>query len=147
MTSTRTTLGRRAFIGLALAGAAGIGGLGLAGSTGARHDGEHNGATPEASPSASPVAAVPEFTVEMHDLRFEPNALTIPANTSVRIVVVNRGAMPHDLVIPGLGIRSSRLSADGTAELEIDAAPGAYAFHCSVFGHDLAGMRGVLTVE
>ncbi len=146
MNTTRATLGRRDFVDLALAGIAGVSGMSLIGPTGARHDGGHQDGTPEASPSASPVAESGEVAIETFDLRFEPKELTIPAHSNTRIVVTNKGFLQHDVVIPELGLRTTRLNAGGMAELVIDAAPGTYAFHCSIVGHEQAGMKGVITV-
>jgi len=147
--SSRQSIGRRDFLGLAAAAVAGIGGISLLGN-GSAHDGHGHDGTPPASPAASPAAspvAANTVAIATMDIRFEPNAITIPANTDVTIEVTNQGVMPHDLIVPGLGVNSGRLGSGQTVSITVNAAPGAYPFHCSVPGHMQAGMRGTLTVE
>jgi len=104
-------------------------------------------ATPEATPAASPVAALPtEVTVKMVDLKFEPAAFSIPANTDVVVHLENTGALPHDFTIDELHISSGIVPAGGKATVKINAPAGTYTYYCSQPGHRTAGMFGTLTV-
>lgn len=42
------------------------------------------------------MAAVPEFTIEIRDHLFFPSTLVIPANTKVKLIVVNRDPTPEE---------------------------------------------------
>lgn len=48
------------------------------------------------SPLATAAAAVPEFTLTIENHVFQPNTLTIPANTKVKLIVVNKDATPEE---------------------------------------------------
>ena len=61
-------------------------------------------ATPggSSSPGASPSPGGP-LTVVLHDNRFDPNELTLPAGTTVTIQIRNDGKTPHNMHIAGPG--------------------------------------------
>lgn len=63
----------------------------------------------------------------------------------LEIVLVNKSAVPHDIVIDGLG-RTEQFTA-GTGSFKATVKTGEYTFYCSVEGHRAAGMEGVLTVK
>jgi plastocyanin len=112
-------------------------------------------ASPMASPGASPVAAAPnppppppsELTVDLEDIKFNPTTLTIPANTDVKVKVVNTGAIPHTFTISALGVDTGSVDPGETTEVTIKAAPGTYEYDCTEPGHKQAGMVGTLTVQ
>jgi iron uptake system component EfeO len=80
---------------------------------------------------------------------FTPSTLTVPAG-SVTFSVRNAGSEEHEFeifkgetvvdeiegLVPGL-----------TKELTVTLAAGDYTFMCKINGHDLAGMKGTLTVK
>ena len=41
-------------------------------------------------------AAPPEFVIEIRNHLFQPDALTIPANTKVKLIIYNRDATPEE---------------------------------------------------
>lgn len=41
-------------------------------------------------------AAVPEFTIEIRDHLFFPSILVIPANTKVKLIVINKDPTPEE---------------------------------------------------
>lgn len=101
--------------------------------------------TPISSASATPFNLTHAFAITSHDIYFEPNELTIPADTEVVIHLPNEGAAPHSFVIPNLGIRVEQ--ASGTEEeITLNAPVGEYDFICDIPGHKEAGMVGTLTV-
>jgi uncharacterized cupredoxin-like copper-binding protein len=128
--------------------------------------------TPCASPSASPMAGTPTTyasptamaspiasptgceatpttggqTITMVDIAFQPNALTIPANTDVTITLNNTGVTMHNFSIDQLGI-SVDVQPGQTGSVTINATAGTYQFYCNVPGHKEAGMVGTLTVQ
>ena len=85
------------------------------------------------------------ITVELSEFATTPAA--IEATTADRLLVTNTGAIPHDLEILGTGLQTPMLNGGESAELDLGGLePGTYEFHCSVPGHDTAGMTGTLTV-
>ncbi len=48
------------------------------------------------APLVASAAAVPEFTLTVKDHRFTPAELTIPANTKVKLIVVNQDATAEE---------------------------------------------------
>lgn len=66
----------------------------------------------------------------------------------VSINLTNGGAMPHDVVIDELGVKSEMLQPGGatTVQFRVDQ-PGTYEFYCSVGNHRAQGMVGKLIVQ
>jgi uncharacterized cupredoxin-like copper-binding protein len=92
--------------------------------------------------------------IDEFDIYFTPNLITIPADTPVRVVLINHGAATHNFSItehgnPGLqDLKVSVTTEAGqTNETAIDAPAGTYYFFCDQPGHEGAGMRGYLTAE
>ncbi len=100
-------------------------------------------ATPAASSGDS---AATQATITMIDIAFQPKALTIPANTDVKVTLVNSGAALHNFSIDELGIDVD-VAPGETGSVTINAKAGAYQFYCNVPGHRQAGMEGALTVQ
>jgi plastocyanin len=48
------------------------------------------------APLAAAAADMPEYTLTIKDHRFTPAELTIPANTKVKLIVVNQDATPEE---------------------------------------------------
>jgi uncharacterized cupredoxin-like copper-binding protein/mono/diheme cytochrome c family protein len=96
--------------------------------------------------NAGNVATSDQYTVESHDIFFQPTELEIPADQDVKILLPNLGASPHDFSIDALGINVA-LPAGETKEVTINAPEGEYEFYCSVPGHKEAGMVGTLIVR
>jgi plastocyanin len=59
------------------------------------------------------------------------------------------GAVPHNLVIDGVEAGAELVACAGndSATVDVAIAPGTYSFHCSIPGHQAAGMEGTLTVS
>jgi uncharacterized cupredoxin-like copper-binding protein len=96
--------------------------------------------------NAGDSATSDQFTVESHDIFFQPTEIEIPANQDVKILLPNLGVSAHDFSIDALGINQA-IAPGETAEVTINAAPGTYEFYCSVPGHKEAGMVGTLVVR
>lgn len=142
---------------------ASVGGLlGVAAIRGSSQEGESaNQATPDATPGASPQASpqatpaseteVLEFTIVMgqpNELEFEPNVLTIPANTEIILHLPNEGIMYHDFHIRELAISTPLIDPGESTTVVIKSAnPGEYEYYCNVEGHRESGMVGTLIVE
>jgi uncharacterized cupredoxin-like copper-binding protein len=121
-----------------------------------------NGAEPAATPAAaSPSAATPAaggeeqaatgagageaFEVVSLDIFFEPEELSIPADTEVTVRLPNEGVTPHNFSVDELGIDVD-IAPGATEETVINAPAGEYEYYCNVPGHKQAGMVGTLTV-
>lgn len=109
-------------------------------------------ASPESTPEetqATPVEAGQSGTVavSMHEFAFEPNQITIPANTAVQATFTNTGQLPHNFTCDGLGLKTQDVAPGNSESLTINAAAGTYDFICSIPGHADAGMVGKLTVQ
>jgi plastocyanin len=120
-----------------------------------------NGTAAATPAEASPAAATPAadggeqaaagegtgeaVEVVSHDIFFEPDALSIPANTDVTVRLPNEGVTPHNFSIDELGIDVD-IAPGATEETVINAPAGEYEYYCNVPGHKQAGMVGTLTV-
>ncbi len=86
------------------------------------------------------------MTVESYDIYFEPDELSIPADTDVTVSLPNVGAALHNFSIDELGIDVD-IAPGATEETVINAPAGTYEYYCNVPGHKPAGMVGTLTVQ
>jgi plastocyanin len=109
---------------------------------------ESAGATPAAGgeEQAAGQGAGEAFEVESYDIYFEPDELSIPADTDVTVQLPNLGAAQHNFSIDELGI-SVDIAPGATEETVINAPAGEYEYYCNVPGHKEAGMEGTLTVQ
>jgi plastocyanin len=77
--------------------------------------------------------------------------LVVQAGEAVRMTVIDGDGMPHDLSIPGLGVKTRRVSSKGAAA-ELGFMPsedqvGSFVYFCTVSGHREAGMEGKLVLR
>lgn len=120
------------------------------------------------APEAPPPQTV-ELTVETTDFTYEPATIEVTAGQTVRLTLVNLGALEHDLSVMEIALQAPAVeqSHDGhvmemttTPDLHVSAQagatgqveftptqPGAYEFYCTVAGHKEAGMVGMLIVQ
>jgi uncharacterized cupredoxin-like copper-binding protein len=115
-------------------------------------------ATPTPCPPATPTsgASTPKLCVVIgeYDIYYNPNLVTIPADTPVRVALENHGAATHDFSITdhkNSGLKNLNISVTTqpgqTGETVINAPEGTYYFFCNQPGHEQAGMFGYLTVK
>lgn len=97
---------------------------------------------------ASPAAAAAE-TIEVLgvDINFDPDELTMPADTDVTILFRNDGMLQHDFVIEDTDFATELLNGGESEEIVVNLPAGEYVYYCSVAGHREAGMVGTLIVE
>ena len=110
---------------------------------------ESAGATPAAGggeQAAAGEGASEAVVVESYDIYFEPDELTIPADTDVTVRLPNLGVALHNFSIDELGIDVD-IAPGATEETVINAPAGEYEFYCNVPGHKEAGMDGTLAVQ
>jgi uncharacterized cupredoxin-like copper-binding protein len=89
---------------------------------------------------------VTEIDLLLEDIFFEPEELTIPADTDVTVHLSNDGASLHSFNVDSLGIHEE-VAPGETTEVVINAPPGEYEFYCDIPGHAAAGMVGTLIVQ
>jgi glucose/arabinose dehydrogenase len=96
-----------------------------------------------ASPKATRAVTV---RVDARDFSFKLSRRAVPAGSTVRFVVSNRGKVAHDFVVKG---KRTRLLRPGRSQTITVAFPrkGSFRFHCSVPGHARLGMKGTFTVS
>lgn len=84
--------------------------------------------------------------VDARDFTFTLSRKSVPAGSTVKFVVRNRGATTHDFVLPKK--KRTRVLRPGQLQTLTVAFPrkGKFAFLCSVSGHARLGMKGVLGV-
>lgn len=109
------------------------------------------------------------IVVEMQDIKFVPETITVQAGEIVELMLENTGSLPHDFTIDQIDAdhayhESVEVAGHGEHEDEFgmhhalegghDLAmrlrvhePGEYEFWCTVPGHRDAGMIGTLIVE
>lgn len=106
------------------------------------------GATPAAGAgeNAGQAAASDQFTIEAHDIFFQPKEIEIPSDQEVTLLIPNLGAAPHNFSIDALKI-SVDIAPGETKEVKIKAPAGTYEFYCNVPGHKEAGMVGTLVAR
>jgi uncharacterized cupredoxin-like copper-binding protein len=83
--------------------------------------------------------------VDARDIFFEPDELSIPADTDVTVHIPNEGVTLHNFSIDELGVDID-IDPGATGEAVINAPAGEYEYYCNVPGHREAGMVGTLTV-
>jgi uncharacterized cupredoxin-like copper-binding protein len=101
------------------------------------------GATGDGSEGAANADAADEIVIGLYDMYFEPERISIPANTDVRVILENRGAAPHNFNVKDQNINVD-VAPGATEETVINLPPGTYKFVCNVPGHKQLGMNGVL---
>lgn len=102
--------------------------------------------SPAGSPSIASPAVIVSIRVALVDLRYQPCALQIPANTPVTIALSNEGTAVGNFIVDELGVRSDEIEAGETTEVIITASAGTYPFYSDVPGQREAGRAGVLIV-
>lgn len=108
-------------------------------------------ASPRPAPTApqTPAGAVApqqdeEVRIVVKEWGFEPAGLQIPVGRQVNLVLENRGALDHDLTVPGLNLKMVA-SPGKTARATVKAEKaGDYEVICSLAGHKESGMKGLL---
>lgn len=92
------------------------------------------------------IAGAPAVTVTVSEFKFSPAEITLPSREA-NLTLSNTGALPHDIVVPGLGIRVVASAGQITTVGLRDLPSGRYAGYCSVPGHAEAGMRIAVVVQ
>lgn len=100
--------------------------------------------------TATSSAAIPgalEVRVTAGEFTLSPAEIVLPASGEVNLTLENRGALPHDLTIPGLGVRVVAAGGQTQTVGLRDLPAGTYTAYCSIPGHADAGMRATVIVR
>ena len=112
-----------------------------------------NGVAPTVTP-LTPVAAPTTGPLQLSanpqgQLAFNTTALAA-ASSHVTIKFANPSPLPHNVTIAstkGKVLGATPTFTGGSKTLSLNLPPGSYIFYCSVPGHEMAGMKGTLTVQ
>jgi uncharacterized cupredoxin-like copper-binding protein len=96
-----------------------------------------------ARPAHRAASAATTVTVTMKEFKFILSKKSVP-HGKVTFVLVNKGALAHDLAIAGK--KSALIGAGKRGKLVVTLAKGNRPYKCTVPGHAAAGMKGVLKV-
>src|SRR5262245_53007641 len=83
--------------------------------------------------------------VDARDFSFALSRRSVPAGSTVRFVVRNRGAQPHDFFVKKKRTRVLRPGQTQTITVSFPRK-GRFAFLCTISGHARLGMKGQLGV-
>lgn len=118
------------------------------------HDEQSATPIPENGPVGTATAGADCVVVDIHDVYFGSNFITIPSDTDVSFLIDNSGVSSHTFVIddhenPDVKNLEVSVAVDpGNREaVTINAPAGTYYFYCAVPGHEEGGMWGMLKVE
>ena len=103
---------------------------------------EHSGHGAESHNSAEPIPGAAEIRIIATEFGYEPAQISLTADEPVNIVLVNEGAIEHELVIKELNFHA-HAEAGETVTVGFTAdETGEYEFGCYIAGHYEAGMFG-----
>lgn len=83
-------------------------------------------------------------TASMTEMKFRLSKTKVPIGTTI-FTLRNQGIVAHDLKIAGKKSATIQPGRTGTLSVAI-SKPGRYPYLCTLPGHAIAGMKGVLTV-
>ncbi len=106
--------------------------------------GASSSVAPAGSPAASGSAAGGMLHIEAFDLGFKPAALTVEKAGSYQVMLVNTGAVAHNITFADGTKIEAKPGATATGQVKVPE--GGIAFVCDIPGHAEAGMRGSVSV-
>lgn len=125
---------------LALAACGSSGGSSSSGG-GAYGGGGRSSSTTGAKAAASTAKGGPVTNLTAQDFSYSPTAPNLAADGAT-IHVVNDGAVKHNLTVDGLKVDKD-LPPGSKVDINVDAKPGTYQFHCE---YHPTTMKGTITV-
>lgn len=106
---------------------------------------------PTASPTSSAIqeeTTTREIVVEGDEYKFSPNTIDLSSGETVKLTFKNMGAMPHNLMIPDLGVSTKTIAGGASDSISFKAEKtGTFTFYCGVVGHRGLGMEGTTVVK
>jgi nitrite reductase (NO-forming) len=120
-----------------------VGGCGGGGSDKAKSSGD-SGARADKTALVTPDG--PKIEVSAKEFGFTPSTLTMKAGQPTVVVLTNDGSIEHDLSVSDAGFKLAVPAGQTGQKVLTIPKPGTYPFHCSVPGHEGAGMKGTISV-
>jgi plastocyanin len=110
-----------------------------------------NGVAPQVTPvNAAPTNGPLQLAANPQgQLAYDTTTLSA-GSSRVTIDFTNHSPLGHNVTIAnakGTVLGHTPTFTGGTKVLTLDLPPGTYTFYCSVPGHEMAGMKGTLTVR
>jgi len=110
-----------------------------------------NGVAPQVTPvNAAPTNGPLQLSANPQgQLAYDTTTLSA-GSSQVTIDFTNHSPLGHNVTIAnakGTVLGHTPTFTGGTKVLTLDLPPGTYTFYCSVPGHEMAGMKGTLTVR
>jgi uncharacterized cupredoxin-like copper-binding protein len=98
--------------------------------------------------SAAHASDVRTIEIEATEFSFEPAEIEVEKGETVRLKLMNRGSLSHNIHIEGAPINTETVQGGSSDTVEFTASQdGSIRFFCNVPGHKQAGMTGDIVVE
>lgn len=103
------------------------------------------------SPAASSMPTtdgVREITVAGDEYEYNPGELMLTKGEKVKLTFVNKGKLPHNLMIDELGVATDTIPGGKSTSVEFTVdKTGSFTAYCSVGNHRSLGMEEKVVVE
>ncbi|MDO8503901.1 MAG: cupredoxin domain-containing protein [bacterium] len=96
----------------------------------------------------APQEEVREIVITGNEYSFSPSTIDLSSGETVKLTFKNTGAMPHNLMIPDLGVSTKTIAGGASDSVLVKAEKtGSFTFYCGVAGHRALGMEGTTVVK
>lgn len=93
-------------------------------------------------------ADIETVKVVAKEFEFQPATIEMEAGETVRLKLVNKGQLSHNLHLRGISTNTETIQAGNTDTVRVTASEnGTLEFYCAVPGHEQAGMTGKIVTE
>ena len=97
--------------------------------------------------SGEPIEGAREIRIVATEWSFEPATIELTAGEPVNIVLVNEGAIEHEVEFEGLGLHLHALPGESATSVLVPEVAGDFELGCHLPGHYEVGMVGEMHVE
>ncbi len=108
------------------------------------HSAEHDDTDNE---SGEFIEGAREIRIVATEWSFEPATIELTAGEAVNIVLVNEGAIEHEVEFEGLGLHLHALPGESARGVLTPEVAGDFELGCHLPGHYEVGMKGKVHVE
>lgn len=92
--------------------------------------------------------AAREVMVDGTEYKFTPNMLSVKSGEKIKLAFTNKGKLPHNVTIDGLGVVTKTIGAGQSDIIEFTVSKtGNFKMYCSVGNHEALGMRGEVKAD
>lgn len=107
----------------------------------------HLGSWSVSTNPAISIEGATDLTVTADEFSFAPSDLVATRGEALNLILVNDGAITHDLSIPQLGVRIVAAAGQSSSGGLVPETVGSYDVVCTFPGHAASGMTGTLVVQ